>query len=71
MCKQGFFYLEVVITSSKRGHTKLQVELFEMHCFRMFITALCVIFLVKLARSSIRPGFESCITLGVVVYLKS
>ena len=28
--------------------TKRQVELFEMHCFRMFITALSVIFLVKL-----------------------
>ena len=29
-------------------HTKRQVKLFAMHCFTMFITALCVIFLMKL-----------------------
>jgi len=29
-------------------HTKRQVKLFEMHCFKMFITALCIIFLIKL-----------------------
>ena len=67
MCKQGFFYLAVVITSSGRGYTKRQVELFELYCFTMFITALCVIFLLKLACSSLRPGFECCIALGVVV----
>ena len=27
-------------------HTKRQGELFEMHCFTMFITVLCVIFLM-------------------------
>lgn len=26
--------------------TKRQVKLFEMHCFTMFMTALCVIFLI-------------------------
>ena len=34
-------------------HTKRQVELFEMHCFTMFITALCVIFLMKLQRTRV------------------
>ena len=28
-------------------HTKRQVELFEMHSFKMFITALRVIFLIE------------------------
>ena len=28
-------------------NTKRQVKLFEMHCFTMFITALCVIFFMK------------------------
>ena len=29
-------------------HTKREVKLFEMHCFTMLITALCVIFLMTL-----------------------
>ena len=29
-------------------YTKGQIKLFEVHCFAMFITALCVIFLMKL-----------------------
>ena len=27
-------------------HTKRRVKLFEMHCFKMFIIALCVIFFI-------------------------
>ena len=29
-------------------HTERQLELFETHCFAMFITALCVIFLITI-----------------------
>ena len=29
-------------------HTKRRLKLFEMYCLAMFITALCVIFLIKL-----------------------
>ena len=31
-------------------HMKRKVELFEMHCFTMIITALCIIFLMKILK---------------------
>ena len=37
-------------------HTKRQVKLFDMHCSTMFITALCVIFLMKCSRIFSKAG---------------
>ena len=44
-------------------HTKRQVKLFEMHFFTMFITALCVIFLMKLRWPESKSLYEKCVDL--------
>ena len=40
-------------------HTKLQVQLFEMHCFTMFITPLCVDFPLKIVSLILLGDFYS------------
>ena len=42
--KKNEYFLNVCLLQ----HAKSQVELFEMHWFSMFSTALCAIFLIKL-----------------------
>ena len=41
-CHNGYFW-ECMLP-----HTKRQVKFHKMHCFTMFITALCIVFLIKL-----------------------
>ena len=54
--------------------TKRQVKLFEMHCFTMFITASCVIFLVTFIlciRKMQTPKFTQVILKYVKNWLNS
>ena len=40
-------------------HTKRQAKLFEMHRFTLFITALCVIFLMKLQWAKSKSPYDT------------